>query len=113
MASYILTGCATPPSQVSPAYVSASIFDDMDCDRLFRERADANVYATRMAGAMTQRNHNDLFNVGLGMTVAWPALFFIEGDGGQVPSYAEALGVVEAADRAAADKQCDWAPSAR
>ena len=79
--SILLIGCASEPDEIAAAYVSPLQYRDYNCRQISNEM----VRLTRKVGAsralVKDRASDDALNMGLGLILFWPSLFFIKGDG--------------------------------
>ena len=77
----LLAGCATPPKDIAPAYVSTGLYENLNCDQL---RSEAEGVSARAAAAFGKQNQNrgrDAAMTTVSLVLFWPAAFFLKGDG--------------------------------
>lgn len=109
-ATLILSGCATSPNKISAAYVSPAKYQSFDCSQVAAEQAGVEQRTNALYHSLKKRNTNDKWMMGVGMLVAWPALFFLKGNNGvQNAEYAQLKGEYEALRNASVAKKCDIA----
>lgn len=78
--STLLTGCATNPRDITPAYVSTAGYSNMTCEQLRGEAEAVSQRAAAATGAQERQQGNDAAIVAVGAVLFWPALFFIGGN---------------------------------
>src|SRR5690606_6948672 len=77
----LLAGCATPPKDIAPAYVSTGLYENLTCNQL---RTEAEGVSARAAAAFGKQNDNrgrDAAMTTVSLVLFWPAAFFLKGDG--------------------------------
>lgn len=68
----------------------------------------ANERMGQLYTALDEKAGNDAAQMGIGLVLFWPALFFLEGgDGPEAAEYARLRGEVDAMHRAGVAKECD------
>lgn len=109
-ASLMLSACATSPNKISAAYVSPMKYDSFDCGQIAVEQAGVEQRTNALYHSLKKRNTNDKWMMGVGMLVAWPALFFLKGNNGvQNAEYAQLKGEYDALRHTSVAKKCDIA----
>lgn len=102
-----LAGCASQPEDIQTAYVSELQYKDYDCEQLQMEASNVNRRASDLHGNLKETADNDAAQMGVGLVLFWPTLFFVEGgDGTQAQEYARLKGEREAIERVAVRKKC-------
>lgn len=107
-----LVGCATPPKDIAPTYVSTNLYQNLTCAQL---RDEAQVVSNRMAAAYGVQESNrgkDAAMTTVGIVLFWPALFFMEGDGATAADVARLKGEMQAIEQVNRLKNCgiEFAP---
>lgn len=97
-----LSGCATSAKKIQPTFVSQARYEHMQCDQLRYLFAELSSKKAAIADRIDKRRTSDKIMVGVGTFVAWPALFFIKGNGDVKQEYADVSGEHDAV-RAAMD----------
>lgn len=106
------SACATHPNKISAAYVSPLKYNAYDCDQIAMEQAAIERKANTLYQTLKGRNTNDKWMMGVGLAVAWPALFFMKGKNGQLQGeYAQLKGDYDALQTAMVQKKCGVAPA--
>ncbi|UAA37654.1 hypothetical protein KIH87_13160 [Paraneptunicella aestuarii] len=104
-----LGGCASHSKDIAAAYVSPIEFENHSCEQLSEESRRVNRRATQLAGNIDETASNDSVQMGVGLVLFWPALFFLDGDGTQAQEYARLKGEMEAIEIAYSKKSCSSA----
>lgn len=102
----MLAGCATPPKDIAPAYVSTGLYQNLSCSQL---RAEAENVSARAAAAFGQQSKNrsqDAAMTGVAIILFWPAAFFMKGDGAAAAEVARFKGEMQAIEQVNRAKNC-------
>lgn len=105
-ATMMLAGCATPPKDIAPTYVSTGLYENLSCAQL---RAEAEAVSARAAQAYGQQERNrssDAAMTGVGLVLFWPALFFMKGDGAAAADVGRMKGEMQAIEQVNRIKNC-------
>ncbi|EJL6412889.1 hypothetical protein NMS68_003444 [Vibrio cholerae] len=103
----ILSGCATAPDDITASYVSPLKYKDYDCGQLVMEMDYVSQRTTTLYQNLDKKADNDSAQMGVGLILFWPALFFLEGgDGPEAQEYAQLKGEFEAIRTATVEKKC-------
>ena len=106
-ASVVLAGCASSPEKINAAYVSPLQYKDYSCDQMSAEMGRVTRRANELQGTLAQTANNDAVQMGVGLVLFWPALFFLEGgDGPQAAEFARLKGERDAIEQASILKSC-------
>lgn len=107
-----LTGCATQPDKIQAASVSPLNYSSYDCSQVSAESKRIQERVSSLHHSLNGEANADAWQMGLGLVLFWPTLFFLEGgDGPQAAEYAQLKGEAEALQKAAVDKRCSLGPS--
>lgn len=102
-----LSGCASHPTSIQPAYVSPVKYADYDCQQIEAERNHIGHRITELHRQLEWENRKDSAQMTTGLLLFWPALFFLEGgDGPAATEYAALNGEFQALSQSAAQKRC-------
>ncbi len=102
-----LSACATNPDKIDAAYVSPLKYKDYDCEQLALEIDYIGQRTTKLYQRLKAENTADSWQMGLGLIVFWPALFFLEGgDGPEAAEYAQIKGEFGALRTNSVQKKC-------
>jgi outer membrane murein-binding lipoprotein Lpp len=106
LAAVFLAGCATPPKDIAPAYVSTGLYQNLNCTQL---RSEAEGVSARVAAAYGKQDSNrgsDAAMTTVGLVLFWPALFFMKGDGADAAEVARLKGEMQAIEQVNRVKNC-------
>jgi hypothetical protein len=110
----LIAGCASQPDEISTVYVSELQYQKYDCEQLSEEAARVSRRASDLHGQLKETADNDAAQMGVGLILFWPTLFFLEGgDGVQAQEYARLKGEREAIEKVSIQKKCgiNFAPA--
>lgn len=105
-ASAMLVGCATPPKDIAPAYVSTGLYENLSCDQLRQEAQGVSARAAQAYGKQTKNQGQDAAMTGVALILFWPAAFFMKGDGADAAEVARLKGEMVAIDQVNRVKNC-------
>ena len=106
LASFLI-GCATAPEKLGATYVSPLQYKDYTCDQIGMEMQRVSRKVAELRGTLDKEASNDAAQMGIGLILFWPALFFLEGgDGVQAAQYSRLKGEFEALEQVAIQKNC-------
>jgi len=101
------SGCATSPDKMQAAYVSPLKYKSYDCEQLVEERENVSRHEQDLYRTLKKEADKDAAQMGVGLVLFWPALFFLEGgDGPQAAEYSRLKGDERALEGAAVQKKC-------
>ena len=101
----LLAGCADAPNKIAPTYVSPMQYSNLDCDQIRAEMLRVSAQVRILVGKQQKKHKNDQVAMGVGLIVAWPALFFLIG-GDKKEELAEMKGEYEALEAAGTARKC-------
>ena len=104
----LLSGCSSPPEQISASYVSPIHYQSFNCDQLSAEISRINEQVIEVSAMQQADVSQDAVATSVGMVVFWPALFFFAGSD-HADELARLKGEYEAITTVAVEKQCDVA----
>lgn len=103
----VLAGCASNPDKISSSYVSPLKYKNHDCEQIAMEMDHVSRRTSELYYQLKGEADADAAQMGVGLVLFWPALFFLEGgDGPQAAEYSRLKGEHEALQSAAIDKKC-------
>lgn len=102
----LVSGCATNPKDIAPAYVSPVLYQNLSCEQLALEAQRVSTAAAAATGQQQSQAGKDAAMVGVGLVLFWPALFFIGGDKGAAAEIARLKGEMQAIEQANIAKNC-------
>jgi len=104
----ILSACATDPDKMTASYVSPIEYQDYSCKQLGAEAKRINRKVHELYGTLEKEADNDAAQMGIGLVLFWPTLFFLEGgDGPQAAEYRRLKGEYDAIEQASIQKECN------
>lgn len=107
VAVLVLGACASNPDKITAAYVSPSKYQDLDCEQIGREMDIVGERTTMLHAQLKKERDKDNAQMGVGLVLFWPALFFLEGgDGPEAAEYAQLKGDFEALRENSTQKNC-------
>jgi len=81
-----------------------------DCDQIAMEMKHVSRQTTQIHHQLEKKASNDAAQMGIGLVLLWPTLFFLEGgDGTEAVQYANLKGEWEALHDASVQKKCSVA----
>jgi hypothetical protein len=107
MAIATLSACATQPDKIATSYVSPIQYESYTCEQVGAEMQRVARRASSLHSNLKQTADNDAVQMGIGLVLFWPALFFVEGgDGSEAAEYARLKGEHDALEQAGIQKNC-------
>ena len=104
----LLVGCASNPNKIPASYVSPFKYKSYDCDQIIVEMDYVSKRTVRLFNSLEKDHKNDQAQMGVGLLLFWPTLFFLEGgDGPEAAQYADLKGEFEALRQASVQKRCE------
>lgn len=105
-ASVLLSGCATNPNQISAAYVSPVLYENLTCQQLAAEAQRVSNAAAVATGQQSNQATKDAVMTTVSLVLFWPAVFFIGGDKQNAGEVARLKGEMQAIEQANISKNC-------
>lgn len=102
----MLAGCATPPKDIAPAYVSTSLYENLTCNQLRNEAEGVSARAAVAYGKQEQNRGQDAAMTTVSLVLFWPAAFFMKGDGADAAEVARLKGEMQAIEQVNRIKNC-------
>ena len=107
LVAMVLVGCATSPEEIPAASISHIQYRDYSCDDIALELDRVSRSMNTLHHQLDKKASNDATQMGVGLFLLWPTLFFLEGgDGPQAMEYAQLKGEFEALEKVAIRKKC-------
>ena len=101
-----VAGCASSSKEISAAYVSPVLYQNLTCDQLSLEAARVSARVAEVSGHQDKKASGDAVKMGVGLIVFWPSLLFIKGDGQTAGELARLKGEMDAIEQASIAKSC-------
>ncbi len=105
--TFLVTGCASSPNEMTASYVSPLIYQSFDCQQLVMESDRVSRRVQSMHAKLDEKESDDSAKMAIGLILFWPALFFLDGDEDGAIEYKRLMGESEAVHQAAVAKKCD------
>lgn len=105
--SLVLTGCASKPDNIAAASVSTLQYQGYNCEQVALELDRVERKVNELYYRLDKKAGNDSAQMGIGLVLFWPTLFFLEGgDGPDAAEYARLKGELDALETVSIHKQC-------
>lgn len=102
-----MSACASQPSSLGAADVSPVLYNKYDCEQIGMESARVSNRVNALYTDLKKKADNDAWQMGVGMILLWPTLFFLEGgDGPEATEYRQLKGEYNALEQASVAKKC-------
>jgi len=102
-----VTACASDPDDIDASYVSPLKYRNYDCEQLALEMDYVGQRAAKLYQRLDSEYSKDSWQMGVGLVLLWPTLFFLEGgDGPEASEYAQLKGEYKALHENAITKKC-------
>ena len=103
----VLGACATQPEEIATAYVSPLHYRNFDCEQLEMEAERVSRRALELRTSLKDTADTDEVQMGVGLILFWPTLFFLEGgDGAEAMEYARIKGERDAIEIRSIKQKC-------
>jgi hypothetical protein len=100
-------GCASQPDDIATAYVSPLQYRTYDCDQLSLEAERVSARTQELYGSLKKTADDDAAQMGVGLILFWPTLFFLEGgDDARAHEYGRLKGERDAIEKESVQKKC-------
>jgi hypothetical protein len=110
----MIGGCASQPDQMAKQYVSPIQYQALDCDQISLEMERTSRRINELYTSLKKTADDDAAQMGVGLILLWPTLFFLEGgDGPQAAEYSRLKGEYEALESVAIQKKCSMPTTAK
>ncbi len=100
-------GCASHTEDIAPQYVSPMEYQDYSCRQISQELAAVSRKASEVGAVVDDQASTDSVQMGVGLILLWPTLFFLDGDTPQAAEYAHLKGQFDALEKASRQKGCE------
>lgn len=103
----LLSACASQPEDIPAASVSTLQYQDYSCKQVALELDRVSRKANELYYRLDKKAGNDAAQMGIGLVLFWPTLFFLEGgDGPEAAEYARLRGELDALESVSIRKKC-------
>jgi len=108
LVAMMLCACASNPDKLPTSYVSTYKYKDFDCTQITSEMENVSARSRALYNQLARERNADNVQMGLGLVLFWPALFFLEGgDGPQAAEFSQLKGEFEALRQNAVVRKCE------
>jgi hypothetical protein len=101
-----LGACAKHSKDIPAQYVSPMQYNSYSCKQIEQEMRVLSTKVSDLAAQCDKTASNDDVQMGVGLILLWPTLFFLDGDTPQAAEYARLKGEFDALEKAAIQKNC-------
>jgi outer membrane murein-binding lipoprotein Lpp len=102
----MLAACAKSTKEITPQYVSPMQYNSYKCSQIEQEMQILSHRVAELGGQVDKTASDDSVQMGVGLVLFWPALFFLDGDTPQAAEYSRLRGEFDALEKAAIQKNC-------
>ncbi len=103
----LAAGCATQPDKIAAIYVSPVQYQSYSCNQIELEMERVSRRANVLQASLKKTADADAAQMGVGLLLFWPTLFFLEGgDGPEAQEFARLKGEKEALEKVSVQKEC-------
>lgn len=107
-ACLFFSACASQPESIPSASVSSLQYHDYTCKQIAAELERTSKKANDLYFRLDKKAGDDAAQMGVGLVLFWPALFFLEGgDGPEAAECAQMKGTLEALEDTSIKKNCN------
>lgn len=101
-----LSACANHTQDIAPQYVSPMEYNSYSCRQIEDELHAVSRRASDVGARVDKTATDDSIQMGVGLLLFWPTLFFLDGDTPQSAEYARLRGEFEALEKTGRQKGC-------
>jgi len=102
-----LCGCASSSAEITPAYISAVIYQSYSCQQLALEAQAVSTRAASLSGVQDSQRTKDQWTTAAAVVIFWPAAFLVSGDKQTAAELSQMKGQMVAIEQASIVKKCD------
>ena len=107
MLPVLLAACASQPEDIGTSYVSPLHYKNFDCEQIGLEAERVSRRVLELRASLKSTADTDALQMGAGLILLWPTLFFLEGgDKAEAVEYSRLKGEREALEKSAVRKKC-------
>ncbi len=104
-----LTACAQHPNEIAAADVSPLEYQNLSCKQVGAELSRVQRKVNELYYSLDKTASDDSAQMGIGLVLFWPALFFLDGKNSpQSAEYARLKGEAEALEKVSIRKNCGY-----
>lgn len=103
----LLGACASQPQDIGTSYVSPLHYKNFDCEQLGMEAERVSRRVLELRASLKSTADTDAVQMGVGLVLLWPTLFFLEGgDKAEAVEFSRLKGEREALEKTSIQKKC-------
>lgn len=106
IAGSMLSACAKHTNEIPAQYTSPMQYQSYSCRQIEQEMQTVSRHMSEVGGQVDKTASNDSAQMGIGLVLFWPALFFLDGDTPEAQEYARLKGEFDALEKAGNQKDC-------
>lgn len=103
---FALAACAKSADEIPAQYVSPVQYQSYSCQQIETELSSVSQKVAQLGGQVNKQASTDNAQMGIGLVLFWPTLFFLDGDTPQAAEYGRLRGEFDALEKAAIQKNC-------
>ena len=102
-----LAACASQPEDIGTSYVSPLHYKNFDCEQIGLEAERVSRRVLELRASLKSTADTDAVQMGVGLILLWPTLFFLEGgDKAEALEYSRLKGERGALEKTSIQKKC-------
>ena len=107
VALLVVAACASQPEDIGTSYVSPLHYKNFDCEQMGMEAERVSRRVLELRASLKSTADTDAVQMGVGLILLWPTLFFLEGgDKAEALEYSRLKGEREALEKASIGQKC-------
>jgi len=104
--SSIISGCASHPDKIPAQYTSPMQYDGYKCKQIAAEMQRVSSRVAELGGLQEKAATNSDVEMGVGLVLFWPVLFFLDSNSAQAAEYGRLKGEFNALEQTGIQKNC-------
>jgi hypothetical protein len=103
----MIAACASHPDKIAAQYTSPMQYEGYSCKQIGAEMHRVSIRVSELGGLQEKAATNSDIEMGVGLVLLWPVLFFLDSNSAQAAEYARLKGEFDALDQEAIQKNCN------
>jgi hypothetical protein len=104
----LLSACASHPNDIPTEYVSPLQYQSYNCKQLEQEMQSVSAHVSELRGQTESAASDSDAEMGVGLVLFWPALFFPDKNSAQAAEYGRLKGEFDALEKASIQRNCHF-----
>lgn len=104
----VMAGCAKHTNEIPAQYVSPMQYSSYRCKQIQTEMQSVSSRVSEIGAQVEKTAGDDDVQMGVGLVLFWPTLFFLDGNTPQAAEYGRLRGEFDALEKAAIRKNCGF-----